>query len=162
VTDGGTFAARAGETAAASRLRSTMLERLMALLEGYAVRHPFAPLVDALAYCERIGAAECGPEIAERTDRCGRVAAAERILTRRFAHVFLVDARAGSFPPYYVPDAFLFSQTYGMIPKESAGDAPARARQSSAGTNITPNRAPRSCASSGACSPPRWVAPTKR
>jgi len=46
-------------------------------------------------------------------------------LARRFDHVVVVDARAGAFPPYYVPDAFLFSPTYGMIPKESAGDAPA-------------------------------------
>ena len=45
------------------------------------------------------------------------------MLARRFDHVFVVDARAGAFPPYYVPDAFLFSQTYGMIPKDSAGDA---------------------------------------
>ena len=45
------------------------------------------------------------------------------MLARRFDHVFVVDARAGSFPPYYVPDAFLFSTTYGMIPKDSAGDA---------------------------------------
>ena len=44
------------------------------------------------------------------------------MLARRFDHVFVVDASAGSFPPYYVPDAFLFSTTYGMIPKDSAGD----------------------------------------
>jgi hypothetical protein len=37
--------------------------------------------------------------------------------------VFVVDVRAGSFPPYYVPDAFLFSPTYGMIPKDSVGEA---------------------------------------
>ena len=36
--------------------------------------------------------------------------------------LFVVDASAGSFPPYYVPDAFLFSTTYGMIPKDSVGD----------------------------------------
>jgi len=125
VTDGGSFAARAGETPAATRLRATMLERLVALIAQYVERHPFAPLTAALAYCERIGAAESGPEIADERPDAVVVASAERMLTRRFAHVFLVDARAGSFPPYYVPDAFLFSQTYGMIPKESAGDAPA-------------------------------------
>ena len=51
------------------------------------------------------------------------MASVERVLARRFRHVFVVDARAGAFPPYYVPDAFLFSPTYGMVPKESAGDA---------------------------------------
>ena len=49
----------------------------------------------------------------------------DRIGPRRFDHVFVVDARAGSFPPYYVPDAFLFSPTHGMVPKDAAGDAPA-------------------------------------
>ena len=125
VTDAGAFAARGDETAAAVRLRATILERFLRVIADYAARHPFAPLVDALSYCERLEGADSGPEIFdERTDAVV-VASVERILARRFEHVFVVDARAGSFPPYYVPDAFLFSSTYGMIPKESAGDAPA-------------------------------------
>jgi superfamily I DNA/RNA helicase len=125
VTDGGAFSARPGEPAAATRLRATLLERFLTLIAEYATRHPFAALIDALAYCERIEAAESGPEIVDERDDAVVVASVERILARRFDHLFVVDARAGSFPPYYVPDAFLFSQTYGMIPKESAGDAPA-------------------------------------
>ena len=95
------------------------------MIGGYAARHPRASLGDALAYCERLAAAERGPEIVDERDDAVAVASIDRILNRRFDHVFVVDARAGAFPPYYVPDAFLFSPTHGMIPKESAGDAPA-------------------------------------
>ncbi len=125
VTDGGLYAARKGETAAAERLRATMLDRFIGVLRDYAQRHPLASLHDALSYCERIAAAECGPEIDDRRDDAVVVASVDRILARRFDEVFLCDVRAGAFPPYYVPDAFLFSPTWGMIPKESAGDAPA-------------------------------------
>ncbi len=45
---------------------------------------------------------------------------------REFDHVFVVEAQAGAFPRYYVPDAFLFAPSYGMIPKENVG-ADARA-----------------------------------
>jgi len=31
--------------------------------------------------------------------------------------------RAGAFPRWYSPDAFLFSPRLGMVPKENAGDA---------------------------------------
>jgi superfamily I DNA/RNA helicase len=40
---------------------------------------------------------------------------------REFDHVFVVDVRAGAFPRYYVPDAFLFTPRYGMVPKEDVG-----------------------------------------
>ena len=103
-------------------MRATLIERLIALIGTYAARHPFDDLAAALAYCERLAAAERGPELVDERDDAVVVASVERILQRRFDHVFVVDASAGSFPPYYVPDAFLFSTTYGMIPKDSAGD----------------------------------------
>ena len=123
VEDGGLLLPRANETAARARLRTTLIARVVAVIDAYAARHPFDDLAAALAYCERLAAAEHGPELVdERTDAVA-VAAVERALARRFDHVFVVDARAGAFPPYYVPDAFLFSTTYGMIPKDAAGDA---------------------------------------
>jgi len=123
VEDGGLLLARHGETAARERLRATLIERLHALIADYAVRHPFDDLAGALAYCERLAAGDRGPELIDERSDAVAVASVERVLARRFDHVFVVDARAGAFPPYYVPDAFLFSTTYGMIPKESAGDA---------------------------------------
>jgi superfamily I DNA/RNA helicase len=123
VQDGGLLLPRGGETRARARLRATLIERVVALIGAYAARHPFDDLASALAYCERLASAEHGPELVDERADAVVVAAVERVLARRFDHVFVVDARAGSFPPYYVPDAFLFSTTYGMIPKDSAGDA---------------------------------------
>jgi superfamily I DNA/RNA helicase len=40
---------------------------------------------------------------------------------RSFAFVAVPDARAGSFPRWYAPDAFLWSPKLGMIPRENAG-----------------------------------------
>ena len=123
VEDGGLLLSRGGETPAREQLRAALIARLMGLIAAYAARHPFDDLGGALAYCERLAAADRGPELVdERTDAVV-VASVDRLLARRFDHVFIVDARAGAFPPYYVPDAFLFSTTYGMIPKDCAGDA---------------------------------------
>lgn len=123
VADGGALQPLPAETAACSRRRATLVERLLSVIGSYAARHPFDDLAGALAYCERLTGAQSGPELVDERDDAVVVAAVDRILARRFHHVFLVDARAGSFPPYYVPDAFLFSPTYGMIPKDCAGDA---------------------------------------
>jgi superfamily I DNA/RNA helicase len=123
VEDGGLLLPRAHETAARARLRATLIARLISVIGDYAVRHPFESLGDVLAYCERLAAAECGPELVDEREDAVVVASVERALARRFDHVFVVDARAGAFPPYYVPDSFLFSTTYGMIPKDAAGDA---------------------------------------
>jgi superfamily I DNA/RNA helicase len=123
VEDGGLLLPRQGETSARGRLRATLIARLVALIGSYAARHPFDGLDAALGYCERLAGGEHGPELVDERDDAVVVASVERVLARRFDHVFVVDARAGAFPPYYVPDAFLFSTTYGMIPKESAGDS---------------------------------------
>ena len=123
VDDGGLLLPRRGETVARARLRATLVARLIALLGSYAARHPFDDLAGALDYCARLAAADHGPELVDERDDAVVVGSVERVLGRRFDHVFVVDARAGAFPPYYVPDAFLFSPTYGMIPKDSAGDA---------------------------------------
>jgi len=42
---------------------------------------------------------------------------------RTFAFVAIPDARAGSFPRWYVPDALMWSPHLGMIPRENVGDA---------------------------------------
>jgi superfamily I DNA/RNA helicase len=47
----------------------------------------------------------------------------ETLAGSQFDVVFLADVRAGSWPAYYVPDAFLFMRRWGMIPKDNVGDA---------------------------------------
>ncbi|MGD0052088.1 MAG: UvrD-helicase domain-containing protein [Vulcanimicrobiaceae bacterium] len=125
VADGGLLLPRAGEPPARGRLRATLLARLLDLIAEYTARRPSADPADALLYCARLAAEADGPELLDERPDAVVVGAVDRVLARRFDHVVVVDARAGAFPPYYVPDAFLFSPTYGMIPKESAGDAPA-------------------------------------
>ena len=123
VEDGGLLLPRTAETAARGRLRAALIARIIDVIGGYAARHPFADLAAALAYCDRLAAADWGPELVDERDDAVAVASVERVQARRFDHVFVVDARAGAFPPYYVPDAFLFSTSYGMVPKDAAGDA---------------------------------------
>ena len=40
-----------------------------------------------------------------------------------FACVVVANAKAGSFPRWYVPDAFLFSPQLGIVPRDNVGDA---------------------------------------
>jgi hypothetical protein len=72
-----------------------------------------------------VSAAERGPVVDDRRAGGAFVGAVDAVGPRHFDHVFVVDVRAGAFPPYYVPDAFLFSPQYGMIPKDAVGDGTA-------------------------------------
>ena len=124
IEDAGVYATLPGETAARTARRTFIADAVLALIDRYARRHPGGSLEDALLTLERIAAAERGP-VVHSVNGGVFTGAIERIGPRRFEHVFVVDARAGSFPPYYVPDAFLFSPSSGMVPKDAAGDAPA-------------------------------------
>jgi superfamily I DNA/RNA helicase len=125
VEDAGVFAARANETPARAARRAFIADAVLGMIERYAVRYPGAPLEDALLMLEGIAPAERGPLVYAGDAPGVFTGAIAQIGPRRFDYVFVVDARAGSFPPYYVPDAFLFSPHYGMVPKDAAGDAPA-------------------------------------
>jgi superfamily I DNA/RNA helicase len=125
VEDAGLYAARPGETAARAARRTFVVDAVLALIDRYAQRHPGGALEDALEMLARIAPAERGPVVNAPDGAAVFTGSIDRIGPRRFDHAFIVDARAGSFPPYYVPDAFLFSPTHGMVPKDAAGDAPA-------------------------------------
>jgi superfamily I DNA/RNA helicase len=124
VEDAGLYGPRPGETAARAARRGFIVDAVLALIDRYERRHPGAALEDALELLARIAPAERGP-LVNGGGPGVFTGSIDRIGPRRFDHVFIVDARAGSFPPYYVPDAFLFSPTHGMVPKDAAGDAPA-------------------------------------
>ena len=123
--DAGLYAPRPGETAARAARRTFIVDAVLALIDRHERRHPGGSLEDALAMLARIAPAERGPLVSAPAAAGIFAGSIDRIGPRRFEHVFVVDARAGSFPPYYVPDAFLFSQAHGMVPKDAAGDAPA-------------------------------------
>jgi superfamily I DNA/RNA helicase len=124
VEDAGLYAARPGDTSARAARRTFLVDAVLALIDRYERRHPGGALEDALEMLARIAPAERGP-LVHGNGKGVFTGAIDRIGPRRFDHVFVVDARAGSFPPYYVPDAFLFSPSHGMVPKDAAGDAPA-------------------------------------
>lgn len=121
--DAGMFALRSGETASRARRRRRLLDAAIALIERTAVRRGSSSVSDALDALAPVAALEAGPITIDRSADAVAVSAIDALETDRFEHVFIVDVRAGSFPPYYVPDAFLFSPQYGMIAKDNTGDA---------------------------------------
>jgi len=123
VADGGLYEPRPNETDARTRRRTAVVDTLLESIARYARRNRGSDLAAALGYCERIARGETGPAIADASADAVVVGSIDAVKARRFDRVYVVDVRAGSFPPYYVPDAFLFSPTYGMIPKDSVGDA---------------------------------------
>jgi hypothetical protein len=99
------------------------LDRLFERVVGFARRRPGASLGEFLED------AQARMESAFEACETREVAGAVRLLTvdsargREFDHVVIPNARAGSFPCWYVPDAFLYSPSLGMIAKENVGDA---------------------------------------
>ncbi len=100
-----------------------ILERLLERLARYAARNPYAGAGDVLAYAGARAASDL--EACEDSTAPGfvRILSIDAARGRSFRYVVLPDARAGSFPRWYVPDSFMFSPKLGMIPKDNVGDA---------------------------------------
>lgn len=113
-------------TGARGRFDATLVARLALEIEAFEARDPFATLDDFLAFAESVASAEGDLlAIAPRDLAAVRVLDVEAAKGSEFDAVFVVDVRAGAWPRYYVPDAFLFMPAAGMIPKENVGDADA-------------------------------------
>ncbi len=126
VSESGIAESGGGETSARQAQRTARIASLLLRIERFATRRPNDTLLDALLYCERIAQSDTPLSVAGSAHPgLVTLAAIDAVKARRFAHVFILDARAGAFPPYYVPDAFLFSPQWGMIPKDNVGDATA-------------------------------------
>ncbi|MBD5633608.1 MAG: hypothetical protein IAI49_03920 [Candidatus Eremiobacteraeota bacterium] len=103
-----------------------LVARLLDEIDAFVQREPLASLEDFLAFAERVANAEADLlAIGPRDGNAVRVCDVEAAKGEEFDAVFVVDARAGAWPRYYVPDAFLFVPSLGMIPKENVGDAEA-------------------------------------
>lgn len=100
-----------------------MLKQLYERLIAFAKAHPACTLGDVLSYALARG--QTTLEACEGTSdpRLVNMLDIDRARGRSFDFVVVPDARAGSFPRWYVPDSFLFSPKLGMIPKENVGDA---------------------------------------
>jgi superfamily I DNA/RNA helicase len=99
------------------------IARLYERVEQFAAGNPAASLGEFLEY------AQARMESDFEANETGEIPGAIRMLSvdaargREFDHVILPNARAGAFPCWYVPDAFLYSPSLGMIAKENVGDA---------------------------------------
>lgn len=99
------------------------LARLYRRIETYAQEHADASLAEFLNYAESRMNSDFESCETEQGDDAVRVISVDAGRGREFNHVILPNVRAGAFPRYYVPDAFLYSPSLGMIAKENVGEA---------------------------------------
>ena len=162
VDDGGLLLPRAGETSARARLRATLIERLIdadrRVCRAPSVRRPRRRARVLRAACRRRSRR---PRAGRRTRRrrrrrIGRThpCAPLRSRVRRRRERRIV-------PAVLRPRRVLVQHHVRHDPEGQRRRHGRRAhREVHAGTIITPSRAPRTCASSAGCSPPRSAAPT--
>ncbi len=114
-----------GENSGRSTAQRIVLERLLERIERFESEHPEATLGAFLAYAEQRMSSPY--ESCEHDGRHGAVvlASIDAVRGRSFEYVALPNARAGTFPRWYVPDAFLYSPSLGIVARENAGDATA-------------------------------------
>jgi superfamily I DNA/RNA helicase len=120
-----------GETALATlsngargRFERGLIARLIQRIEAFERRDPLATLEDFLCEIDRTGATESDPpEMALLDVSAVAILDVEAAKGSSFEAVFVPDLRAGAWPRYYVPDAFLYMRSMGMIAKENVGDA---------------------------------------
>jgi superfamily I DNA/RNA helicase len=114
---------------ARGRFARGLIARLLAQVEAYARREPLGTLRDFLNEVDAIAAVDADLlALDQALPASVRVLDVEAAKGREFDHVFVVDVRAGAFPRYYVPEAFLFTPSFGIIPKENVGAGARSAR----------------------------------
>ena len=123
-TEGGLFETTRGENGARRAHRIALLERLLNEIAAYASRDRTRSLRDLLLRFERIATSEWPHCEAEFSGGSGvTVAQIDAVKGRTFRSVFVPNLRAGAFPPYWVPEAFVYTVKWGIIPKDNVGDA---------------------------------------
>ena len=106
-----------------SAYQQLTLRRLHGRIEKFAAEHPDASLAEFLEYAEeRMNTEFESCETVENTDAV-RILSIDASTGHEYDHVVVPNVRAGAFPRYYVPDAFLYSPSLGMIAKENVGEA---------------------------------------
>ncbi len=98
-----------------------VLRVLFDRLSGLRARHPGATLGDLLDDTEERARSDGEACAAPEDPRYVRALSVDAARGRSCAHGVIPDVRPGSFPRWYVPDAFLWSPKFGMIPRENAG-----------------------------------------
>ncbi len=109
---------------ARGRFERHLVARLIEALDAASQRDPLASLHELLQHLERVATSEDDLlSLGARDPDAVQVLDVEAAKGSTFDAVFAVDVRAGAWPRYYTPDAFLFMPSLGMIPKENVGDA---------------------------------------
>jgi superfamily I DNA/RNA helicase len=108
---------------ARARAQEVILQRLLQRLTAFLARNPGAIAIDALEYAQERAASDLETCSDEPGTDFVHLLDVEATRGRSFEHVAIPNVRAGAFPAWYVPDAFLYSPKLGMIPKETAGEA---------------------------------------
>lgn len=98
-----------------------LLRQLLERLSSLHREHPAATLGEVLADAAERAESDCERCALVDDNRFVHLLSVDAARGRSFAFVAIPDARAGSFPRWYVPDAFLWSPKLGMIPRENAG-----------------------------------------
>lgn len=122
VAEGGLRLSVEGENEARRALRDALLDALVGRVRAFVEGDRRRTLHDFLQFAERSSLADKPPFARIGTDGVV-LGSVEAVKGRSFAHVFVPNLRAGAFPAYYSPDAFLFSPKEGVIPKDNVGDA---------------------------------------
>ena len=116
--------ARAGEPASArAQYQQLTLHRLYERIVSFAAEHPDESLAEFLAYAEERMNSDFESCETIEGGKAVRLLSIDAAVGHEFDHVIVPNARAGAFPRYYVPDAFLYSPSLGMIAKENVGEA---------------------------------------
>lgn len=116
--------ARAGAPESArARYQQVTLRRLHDRMTTFAVEHPDGSLAEFLTYAEERMVSEFESCETMEDGNAVHILSIDSAAGREFDHVIVPNARAGAFPRYYVPDAFLYSPSLGMIAKENVGEA---------------------------------------
>lgn len=117
------LAAEGPPDSARAKAQRLLLQRLLDRLTQFSERNPSATLGDILSYASQRAASDL--EDCENAAASGfvRILSIDAAQGRSFKFVAIPDARAGSFPRWYVPDSFMFSPSLGMIPKDNVGEA---------------------------------------
>lgn len=108
---------------AKARAQRVVLDRLLERMRDFERERPRATL-GAFLRNASLRARSALEACEEREDAtCVRLISVEAARGRSFAHAYVAGARPGSFPRWYVPDAFVYSPSLGMIAKENVGEA---------------------------------------
>ena len=115
--------ALASKTSAARDTQQIVLKNLFSHLKRFIETQPDAQLADYLDEVQRLldDPFTRNEKTAEHGVLCIR--SLDSIAGLEFSAVAIPNARAGSFPRWYVPDAFLFSPQAGIIARDNVGDA---------------------------------------